>query len=228
MDALTATRILEDIFEEAGVAPNTVPAEALSGYQDFKRQRFLPQRIILIVILVLWLLIPVFFITPDMNITQVSRNDQNLPVYTVEAESLLPVKNVEALLNGEDITIYAKDSKTYAVEPSKNGKLEIHVTAANNQTAVRSLEVSNVDDMVPKLVSTDIEGNKVFLQMAENGTGVAYENIYAVAQGSNDFAQPVEYDRETGAIAFELTEGKWDIYIPDKRGNALHLSAEIK
>ena len=55
LDALTASKLLEDVFEEVGAAPNSLPIEALAGYPEFERQRFLPQRVLLIVILVLWL-----------------------------------------------------------------------------------------------------------------------------------------------------------------------------
>ena len=228
MDALTATKLLDDIFDEVGMMPNTVPVEALAGYQDFQRRRFIPQTILLIVILVLWLLIPAFFITPKYDITQISTNDQNLPVYTVTVDSFLPVKNVEAILNGEDITIYAKDSKTYAVEPSHNGSMEIRVTAANNQVTVRTVEVDAVDDVGPKLISTNVEGSEVLLQMAENGTGIAYENIYAVGQTTKNIMQPNDFDKETGTIHFELSQEKWDVYIPDNRGNALHITVDIQ
>lgn len=228
LDALTATRLLEDIFEGAGATPNSLPVEALAGYPEFERQRFLPQRVMLIVILILWLLIPIFFITPKYDITQVSTNDQNLPVYTVEIQSLLPIRNVEAILNETDLPLYAKDSKTYAVEPNQNGTMEIRVTAVNNQTAVRSVDVVAVDDVGPKLISTEVSGQKVLLRMAENGTGVAYSNIYAIGQNSKEIVQPADYDRETGTITFELSKEKWDVYIPDERGNALHLSVEIK
>ena len=228
LDALTATRLLEDVFEEVGAAPNLLPVEALAGYPEFERQRFLPQRVLLIVILILWLLIPIFFITPKYDITQVSTNDQNLPVYTVEIQSLLPIRNVEAILNGTDLPLYAKDSKTYAVEPNQNGTMEIRVTAVNNQTAVRSVDVVAVDDVGTKLISTEVTGQKVLLRMAENGTGVSYNNIYAIGRTSKEIIQPTTYNRETGTIAFDLPKEKWDVYIPDERGNALHLSVEIK
>lgn len=228
LDALTATRMLEDIFEEAGAVSNSLPAEALAGYPEFERARFLPQRVLLIVLLVLWLLLPAFFITPKCDISQVSTNEQNLPVYTVEVQSLLPIRNVEAILNGAEMKLYAKDSKTYAVEPNQNGTMEIRVTSVNNQTAVRSVDVAVVDDVGPKLISTEVSGQKVFLQMAENGTGIAYNNIYAIGQTSKEIVQPADFDRETGTIIFELTQEKWDVYVPDARGNALHLSVEIK
>lgn len=228
IDALTATKMLEDIFDESNVTPNTVPVEALAGYDDFERARFLPQRILLIAVIILWLLLPLMFFAPKYEISQVRMNEQNLPVYTVEVTSHMPVRAVEALLNGESIQIYAKDSKTYAVEPSSNGTLEIRVTALNKQTTVRSVEVTAVDDMGPKLVSSRMDDSRVYLQMAENGTGINYESIYAIGAESGDIVRPESYNKETGTIVFQFPKERMDIYIPDKRGNALHLSMQMQ
>ena len=229
IDALTATKVLADVFDEIDAQPNTIPVEALAGYQDFKRKRFIPQQILLIFIIVLWLLVPLFFIPPKYEIQQVSMNDQNLPVYTVKVDSFLPVRQVEAALNGEPIQVYAKDSKTYAVEPSQNGRMEIKATGINRQITTRSVDVTEVDDMGPKLISSEIDNEHIYLQMAENGTGVAYENIYAVGQKTGEIVTPEQYDKENGTIIFLIPEkGKCVVYIPDKRGNALHLSIEME
>ncbi len=227
LDALTATRVLENVFEESNIALNTIPAEALAGYPEFRRQSFLPQRLILIAILILWLLAPILFFSPKFDIGEVRMNEQNLPVYTIEVTSLLPVRTVEVQMNGEPVQLYEKDSKTFAVEPASNGTMDIRVTSVNRQTRTRSVEVSAVDDVGPKLISSRIDDSRVYLQMAENGTGVAYENIYAQGRSSGQIVTPESYDKESGTIIFKLPSEVWDVYIPDNRGNALHLSMEM-
>ena len=228
LDALTATLMLENIFEENDMTPNTVPVEALAGFEDFRPRRFLLQRVILIGILIAWILVPVLFFKPAYEISQVSMNEQNLPVYTIQISTHLPVQEVTADLEGEDVQIYAKDSRTYAVEPKRNGMLNISVTSINRQTSYRTVEVKEVDETGPKLISSRIDDTRVYLKMAENGTGVAYENIYAVGSVSGQIILPLTYDKETGTIMFELPRERCDVYIPDKRGNALHLSMEMK
>ena len=224
LDALTATQVLENVFEETGMIPSSIPAEALAGYRERQKKRFIPQTIALIIILILWLLTPLLFVVPKYSIGQVHMNEQNLPVYTIEVDSFLPVRTVEVSLNGEPLQLFEKGSKTFAVEPNQNGSMEIRVTAVNRQTTVRSVEVTEVDDMGPKLLSSRMDDSRVYLQMAENGTGVAYDNVYAQARSSGEIILPESIDRETGTIIFNLPGEVWDVYIPDNRGNALHLS----
>lgn len=227
LDALTASRVLETVFEETNTSMSTIPAEALAGYPEFQRQRFLPQRLTLIGILILWLLLPILFFAPKYEIGEVTMNEQNLPVYTIDVTSRLPVRTVEVQMDGEPVQLYEKDAKTFAVEPRHNGVMEIRVTAVNRQTTMRSVQVTGVDDVGPKLLTSRIDESRVYLQMAENGTGIAYENVYAQGRTSGDIVVPESYDRQTGTIIFELPKEIWDVYIPDNRGNALHLSMEM-
>ena len=62
LDTQTAEKMLEEIFAECGVKPNSVPMEALSAYTVYRKERFYLQRGILIGILVLFFLLPFLFI----------------------------------------------------------------------------------------------------------------------------------------------------------------------
>ena len=147
----------ENIFEESEVEPNTVPAEALAGFEDLHRSRFLPHRIALAGIILLWILVPVLFIKSSCEISAGVMNDQNLPVYTVSVTTKLPVNKVTASLDGEPLQVYTKDSRTYAVNPDHNGTMEVKVTAANRQTSVSEVAVKEVDDQSPVLTESRIE-----------------------------------------------------------------------
>ena len=58
LDALAATKLLENVFEECNVEPNTVPMEALSAYSGYRKERFFLQRLILVIAIVLFMLLP--------------------------------------------------------------------------------------------------------------------------------------------------------------------------
>ena len=47
LDALSATRLLENVFDECDVEPNTVPMEALSAYSEVRKERVLLKRLVL-------------------------------------------------------------------------------------------------------------------------------------------------------------------------------------
>ena len=146
LDALTATNILENIFEEAEAAPSTIPVEALAAHQNLRRSRFGLQRAVLVVVIILWLLLPLLFLTPKYSVSEPQMNDRDEPVYTVEMESFLPVRTMKAYINGKPLQLYEKDSKTFAVEPGENGTMEILITAVNRQTTVSEVEVTAVKE----------------------------------------------------------------------------------
>ena len=226
LDALTAARMLENIFEESEVEPNTVPAEALAGFEDLHRSRFLPHRIALAGIILLWILLPVLFIKPSCEISAGVMNDQNLPVYTVSVTTKLPVNKVTASLDGEPLQVYTKDSRTYAVNPDHNGTMEVKVTAANRQTSVSEVAVKEVDDQSPVLTESRIDESRVFLLVGDDGTGVDFESIYAVGEESGKIILPESVDPGKAVVVFLIPEERYDIFVPDMRGNVLHLSME--
>ena len=70
LDALAATKLLENVFEECDVEPNTVPMEALSAYSGYRKERFFLQRLILVIAIVLFLMLPFLFISPDYKVSE--------------------------------------------------------------------------------------------------------------------------------------------------------------
>ena len=59
MDAASATRILENVFDECEMKPNSVPIEALSAYSSYRKERFALQKTIIVIAMILFLLLPV-------------------------------------------------------------------------------------------------------------------------------------------------------------------------
>lgn len=226
LDALTATMMLEDIFAESEIEPNSLPLEALETQTAYRRRRVSVRKVILIAVLVIWLLLPVMFLSPRYEVELAEAQDRDLPVYTIEVKPGLPVRQVEAELAGEPIRVYMKEEgKNYAVEPERNGTLEIRITAMNRQTTVKRIAVTAVDETAPKLISGDMDDAAVYLQVQDEGSGVDYENIYGVT-ASGDLILPEKTDSEQGSVVFGIPGERWDIYVPDKRGNALHLSMD--
>ena len=224
LDALTATRMLEDIFEESELEPNSLPLEALDTQTAYAKRRLSPQRVILIIVMALWLLLPLMFITPKYDVTLTEPQGGDPPVYTIEVTSKLPVRQAEAVMDGKELSVYAKeDGKIFAVEPEKNGTMEIRITAVNRQTTVKTVEVTAVDEAGPKLISSDMDDTSVYLRMEDEGSGVDFENVYGITASGEVFF-PEETDSVRGLITFGIPSEKCDIYVPDLRGNALHLT----
>lgn len=52
-----ACKILEQVFEANNIEPNSIPLEVLTAYSNYRKERFSLQRLILVIILVLFLML---------------------------------------------------------------------------------------------------------------------------------------------------------------------------
>ncbi len=227
LDMQDAQRMLEHIFEQCAVEPNSVPMEALSAYTVYRKERFRLQRRILGALLVLFLLLPSLFIRPVYTVDAQDAGDRKLPVYTVKVSSLLPVHSVRAQQKNRTLPVYELDRRTYTVEPTRNGDLRISVSLINRQEEVRTLEVSGVDRTGPALQKSSVEGGQVFLYVEDDGIGVDYSGIYALS-ASGEYIMPLSTDEQSGTVVFSYPTEVWDVYIPDHIGNTLHLAMKFK
>ena len=105
MDAASATRILENVFDECEMKPNSVPIEALSAYSSYRKERFALQKTIIVIAMILFLLLPFLFISPSFKVGRSETGERNLPVYTVDVGSVLPVRSVVATLDGKPLPV---------------------------------------------------------------------------------------------------------------------------
>ena len=101
LDPETASRILEQTFEANEMEKNTIPLEVLASYSNYRRERFSLQRMLLIVIMLLFVLLPLLFIPASFTIGEdptVGR-DYN-PVYALQVDSFMLVDRVNATIDG--------------------------------------------------------------------------------------------------------------------------------
>ena len=222
LDALAATKLLENVFEECDVEPNTVPMEALSAYSGYRKERFFLQRLILVIAIVLFLMLPFLFISPDYKVSEADTGERNLPVYSVSVNNVLPVGYVTARLDGDPIPVYEADSHTFTVEPTRNGSLELEVSLFNAQKTKKTVTVKGIDENAPLVLSSVSEGGKLKLYVKDEDSGINYSEVYAVDSGGKT-VKPVSYKGSKGEIVFDYPQTDWDVYIPDMTGNTLHL-----
>ena len=56
LDQDIASKILENVFQDNQVEPNSIPLEVLTSYSNYRKERFALQRTILIIMMVLCLI----------------------------------------------------------------------------------------------------------------------------------------------------------------------------
>ena len=224
LDQQAANRILGNVFDACNKEHNSVPLEVLESYSRYRRDRYLLQKIIIILVLIAFFLLPVLFIPPSLSLMQ---NPEDNSKYEVGVKSFLPVRRVTAVIDNHNISVYEIDDDLYSIEPTSNGILTITVTLVNNRSSEKQISVTNIDTTAPVLVSNNHDGKLFYLYFSDPDSGVDYEKISAVdASGQN--VDPVAMDQETGCVTYAYPKDSLNIFIPDKAGNQLHLLVTLK
>ena len=227
LDTQTAEKMLEEIFAECGVKPNSVPMEALSAYTVYRKERFYLQRGILIGILVLFFLLPFLFIDSRFTVDSAEFGVRGLPVYTLHVTSLLPPGSIRAQLKNRRLPVYEADGRTFTIEPTRNGSMKLSVELINRQLTETEVDVTGVDENGPRFLYNEIVGREVHLYVQDDGIGTDYDEVYAL-NSAGEVIRPIRTDPEKGLIVFDYPDERWDVYIPDHIGNTMHLAMKIE
>ncbi len=227
LDAADATRMLDSIFEESGVEPNTVPMEALTAYSGVRRERKRLQRTLIAIAVVIVLLLPLLFVAPEFDVTVEPAGENALPVYTVRTAPVLPVRQVMAVMGQTALPVTEEDGRTYTVEPPYNGDMTLSVTYFNRKKVTRQVQVREVDEEEPEALSVNTDGEFVHILLRDAGVGIDYEGIFAVSE-SGETIRPESFDEAAGEIVLRYPEEPCDLFVPDRIGNTLHLRLSFR
>lgn len=227
LDMTNASKILENVFKENHVEPNSIPLELLTSYSNYRKERFFLQRMLLVVIMFLFCMVPFLFIPSSFSITENPKNETGFPTYTLNVSSKLPVRRVSATINGKVLPVAETDTRTYCISPTVNGKMTVTVTLINNQLSTKTINVTTRDSQAPVLLSSNTDNSRVYLYLTDADSGIDYDNIVAVDLNGKTIS-PISIDRTTGCVAFPYPDTLENIYIPDFAGNKLQLVVRIK
>lgn len=217
-----AAKILDQVFMDCYMDANSVPVEQLESYSNYRSERFMLQKIVAIIAMIFFLILPFLFINPSYTITELPRGERNLPVYQIHVSTLLPIQSVSAVLKGYSIPVYQEEKRTFTVEPIKNGNLTLRVTLFNKQYFEKTVKVTSVDDEHPVFEGSTTEGNDLYIYVSDADSGVDYYKIYAVTE-TGEIVYPTDFDETEGYIRFTDATAGMEIFVPDRIGNELKL-----
>lgn len=215
-----AQALLQNVFDACGQSPNTVPLAKLSSYSEYRREKYALQKGILLLVLALFLALPFCFLLPRFRITDITDEGAPVPRYAISVDSRFPLRRITAELNGHNITVYETGDRQFAVEPTANGTLTVTVTNRNRQYDTVSVEVTGVDRDPPELTGDERVDGLLCLYLEDDGSGIDYGAAYAKTV-SGTVISPAKTGE--GFIAFPYPKESVSIFIPDERGNVLHL-----
>ena len=223
LDEKTAEVMLKNVFYACDVEPNTVPLSILLSYSNYRKDRFLLQKVIFLIVFILFCLLPFWFIPATFTVETASSGSQYDPIYEVHVTTpLIPVDRVMASIGDHYIPVYEVDTHVYQIEADANGEMKITVFLKNKQSNTFTLTVSEVDTKAPVLLSHHQAGDNIALFAEDTDSGIDYAEVYAL-NGAGERILPVSWDEETGEIDFTYPEEALNIYIPDQAENVLHL-----
>lgn len=224
-----ASDILANVFKESNVAPNTVPLEVLTSYSSYRKERFILQRVLLGIILLLFFLLPVLFIPPSFQVKPDidPQNPHQSPSYQILVDNKLPVSHVVASIDGNKLPIYEIDRHAYSIKPTLNGRMSVTITLMNRQQKTQFIDITSVDNDSPVLLSTTYTPSEVTFTLEDNGSGINYDEIKAVDIQGNE-SRPLSFDVATGTVTLSYPLDTLNVFIPDYNKNTLHLVISIK
>jgi len=222
MDREVVHRILENAFEANNMDFNKIPLEVLASYSNYRRERFTLQRVILVIVLIGFMLMPLLFIPPAFTMEQVEDVGRGRPAYHVQVDTSMPVRRVTAVIDGVNMPVYEVGENAYSVQPIMNGLMEVTVTLYNDQSRTVTQRVETVDTSPPVLLWDGYENGTLNLYLSDEGLGINYEAVYAMTE-TGETIKPVSVDEEKGLVSFAYPSVNINIYIEDKVGNVLHL-----
>lgn len=222
LDLDTATSLLNNVFAECDVIPNSIPLETLEAWGNYKKTEFRLGRAISYVILVLLVLLPLMFFKPTILAQRTNVEKTDNAVYEIQVKTLLPVDGVIATLDGIPLKLERVNSKNYMVSIETNGVLEIKATSLNGQYSVKSYDVTHIDMDKPNLIRTYTEDGNVYLNIKDTYSGIDYDNIVGLDAEQNEIT-PVSTDKDTSTVVFKIPTEPLTISVPDNAGNVLQL-----
>lgn len=214
-----AEQILFDVFDSCGFEKNSVPLEALLSYANYRKEKYTLQKTAIIVVLLLFMLLPLLFVTAEILIAVQFEKENSNPEYKVTVAPFIPVDSISVKMNGRTVPVYEVGSHEFLIRPSDSGEMSITVTLFNKQTSTDVVSVMDVDSTPPSLISVDTDGVTVCVKVADEESGLDMNSVSAV----NEMGDSVSFviDDLNYSITLNYPSSVTTLSVPDNRGNVL-------
>lgn len=221
-----AGQMLSNIFEACDYEPNRVPMEVLQSYSHYRRERHILQKGIIVLAVLMFLLLPLLFVTANVEVGWVQGTPPGSPIVQVAARSLIPVESVTASMGEYTLEVFQVAEGLYQIRPNRNGTLLVKVTLTNKQCTEHVIEVDSVDVEPPKLVSSMLTGDELEIFLHDS-SDLDYAGIYAV-DSDGKVVYPLRYNEAAMSVTFAYPENYLNIFVTDTCKNTLQLVLTVQ
>lgn len=217
-----AQNILTAVYEGLEKTPCKVPLNILTTYVVYRKDRYRFQKSSLIVIMLLFVILPIFFYIPKVILGGDILEKAGKNVQLLQVKSLLPVQNVDVYIDGKITPVSEVEQGIYEIDLNRNGELTAEVTVWNGQTVTVSGKVDLFDTESPYLVSNYKQNDQLYLVFADDQSGVDFSTV-RIVNASGEVILPEKISPESGEVILQMPKETLDIYVDDNKGNTLQL-----
>ena len=125
-----------------------------------------------------------FFVlaTPKLQVNDPTEHgDKNALAVLVHVDSVLPIKNFSAKLEGEELN-FTKENQNYLIPVSSNGNLRISVTSVNGMQKVVNSQINSFDENPPVIDEDHVVLGSGYVEFTVSDTqsGVDFASVYGI------------------------------------------------
>ena len=227
LDPQIASQMLSNIFDACDIEQNSVPLETLTSYSNYRKERYVAQKVVLAIVMILFFLLPILFIAPEFTMELKNSEIPGKPYVELVTTHLIPTEKIEAFMGGEKVPVYETSTGTYQIIPTKNGQLKVTVTLITDQHSTRTIDIGDVDMQAPKIRSSEHTNGNLIIYFEENSGVLDYEGIYAKSVDGTT-VKPVSYDERNLSVTFKYPNDTLNIFVSDKSENSLQIVVTLK
>lgn len=213
-----AQPILDDILRNCHLVPNSLPLDVLQANAKASLNTFWYTRLICFLSIFLCFILPFLFLKPSLEFSPSFISGEHTFLEFTSA-SLLPLKSVDATLNGTSLPVNELENNTYRISIDNSGELTVTATALNNQTFTSSFQVSPLH-LKPTITDSYQDGNTIVIQLKDGSYPIDFSNIYAITLFGQKVL-PLAVDKTARTVTFEYPSEELHIHIPDIRGSSI-------
>ena len=222
LDPERAGRILTSVFASCGKPPSAVPVRTFMEWGNYTKHSFRAGKALCFAALAAMALLPLCFLHPEIYAVRTNIDSTQHAAYTITVNSLLPVTDVSAELDGSTVPLQKNSGTSYSAELDGNGTLLLSAVSVNGQTSSVEYNVNYIDSEKPELVNYYTKNGLVCIVVKDSYSGIDFSGITA-KDASGASVSPVSCDKDTETITFSIPSSSVRVSIPDNAGNILVL-----
>lgn len=202
MSIETAEQLLESVFMQVDSDPHSLPLESLLSYHKYRNNRFILQRVLLVVVILMLMVFPFFGSSPEMSITFVkSLSKYNQSHFYINITSVFPISTVIATMDDDsDVTVMLENVNIYEATAVKNGTMTVTATAINGKSTTKRIKVEGIDTTGPIVDDYELVDGNLVIRASDDNSGIDFEKTVTVKTSDASLHPPIEYNKSKGTL----------------------------